>query len=76
MLYARGLPRESETLVSFKRGFLPRPVRRAMHPVRSTAGSLKRQATPRAVRTIEYARHPVGTATTRAGRSLRRALFK
>lgn len=62
--------------MSFMRGFLPRPVRRAMHPVRSTAGSVKRRATPKAVRKVQYARHPVGTATTRVGRSARRSLFK
>jgi hypothetical protein len=47
-----------------------------MHPVRSTAGSLKRRATPKAVRRIEYARHPIGTATTWAGRSVRKSFFK
>jgi hypothetical protein len=47
--------------MSFRRGFLPRPVRRAMHPVRSTAGSIKRRATPKPIRTIQYASHPVGT---------------
>ena len=62
--------------MSFRRGFLPRPVRRAMHPVRSTGGSLKRRATPRPVRKVYYARHPVGTATTRLGRALRRSLFR
>jgi hypothetical protein len=62
--------------MSLLRGFLPRPVRRAMHPVRSTAGSMKRRATPRAIRKVQYARHPVGTATTRLGRSLRRSIFK
>lgn len=62
--------------MSFKRGFLPKSVRRAMHPVRSTAGSMKRRATPRAVRKVRYARHPVGTMTTRAGRAFRRSLFK
>jgi len=60
--------------MSFKRGFLPRPVRRAMHPVRSTSGSVKRKVTPRPIRKVQYARHPIGTATTRAGRSARRAL--
>ena len=58
--------------MSFRRGLLPRPVRRALHPVRSTRGSLKRKATPLPVRKVKYARHPIGTATTRAGRSLRR----
>lgn len=62
--------------MSFMRGFLPRPVRRAVHPVRSTAGSIKRKATPKPIRSIQYARHPIGTATTRAGRSVRRSLFK
>jgi hypothetical protein len=62
--------------MSFMRGFLPRPVRRAMHPVRSTAGSVKRKATPKTVRKVQYARHPIGTATTRAGRSVRRSLFE
>ena len=28
--------------MSFKRGLLPRPVRRAMHPVRGSAGSVKK----------------------------------
>jgi hypothetical protein len=62
--------------MSFRRGFLPRSVRRAMHPVRSTAGSMKRRATPKAIRKIQYARHPIGTATTRAGRAVRRSIFK
>jgi len=62
--------------MSFMRGFLPRPVRRAMHPVRSTAGSMKRRATPKPVRAAFYARHPIGTATTRAGRAARRSLFE
>lgn len=57
--------------MSFRRGLLPRPVRRAMHPVRSTRGSVKRKLTPKPVRK-EYARHPIGTATTRAGRSFRK----
>jgi hypothetical protein len=62
--------------MSFRRGLLPRPIRRAVHPVRSTAGSMKRRATPKAIRKAEYARHPVGTATTRLGRAVRRALLK
>jgi hypothetical protein len=61
--------------MSFRRGLLPRPIRRAVHPVRSTAGSIKRRATPKGVRTAFYLRHPVGTATTRAGRSVRRSIF-
>jgi hypothetical protein len=60
--------------MSFRRGFLSRPVRRAMHPIRSTAGSIKRRATPRPVRKAFYVAHPIGTATTAAGRSTRRAL--
>jgi hypothetical protein len=47
-----------------------------MHPIRSTAGSLKRQATPKVIRQMHYARHPVGTMTTAAGRAVRRSLFK
>jgi hypothetical protein len=62
--------------MSFRRGLLPRPVRRALHPVRSTAGSVKRRATPKPVRAVFYARHPIGTATTRAGRAVRRSFFK
>lgn len=62
--------------MSFKRGFTPRSVRRAMHPVRSTAYGLKRRVTPRPVRVAEYAAHPKGTATTWAGRALRRFLSK
>lgn len=62
--------------MSLLRGLLPRPVRRVMHPVRSTAGSLKHRATPRPVRPVFYARHPVGTATTGLGRSIRRSLFR
>lgn len=62
--------------MSFLRGFLPRPVRRAIHPVRSTMGSVKRRATPRTVRKVQYFRHPVGTATTAMGRKVRRSLFK
>ena len=38
----------------------------------STAGSLKRKATPKPVRKIQYARHPLGTTTTRMGRAARR----
>lgn len=62
--------------MSFRRGFLPRRVRRTIHPVRSTAGSLKRRATPKPIRTLQYARHPVGTATTRLGRTVRRSIFR
>ena len=62
--------------MSFRRGFLPRPVRRAIHPVRSTAGSIKRKATPKPIRKAQYPRHPVGTATTRAGWSVRRSFFR
>jgi hypothetical protein len=62
--------------MSFRRGLLPRSVRRAIHPVRSTAGSVKRKATPKPIRTIQYARYPVGTATTRAGRAVRKSLFR
>mgnify|MGYP001546920264 CR=1 FL=1 len=62
--------------MSFFRGLMPRPVRRAMHPVRSTAGTLKRRATPKPIRKAFYVRHPIGTATTRAGRRVRRRLLK
>ncbi len=62
--------------MSFRRGLLPRPVRRTIHPVRSTAGSWKRRATPKPIRTLQYARHPVGTATTRLGRAVRRSIFR
>ena len=62
--------------MSFLRGFLPRPVRRAIHPIQSSAGSIKRRATPKPIRKLQYARHPVGTATTIMGRRARRALFK
>ncbi len=62
--------------MSIRRGLVPRPVRRAMHPVRSTAGSVKRRATPKPVRSVLYARHPAGTATTRIGRRLRRSFFR
>jgi hypothetical protein len=62
--------------MSFRRRLLPRSVRRAIHPVRSTAGSVKRRATPKPIRTIQYARHPVGTATTRAGRAVRRSFLR
>lgn len=58
--------------MSFLRGLLPRPVRRIMHPVRSSAGSVKRKATPRSVRKVQYARHPLGTATTSMGRKARK----
>ncbi len=60
--------------MSFMRGFLPRPVRRAVHPVRSTTGSIKRRATPKSIRSVHYASHPIGTATTGAGRTVRRSL--
>jgi hypothetical protein len=66
--------RRQEAKMSFMRGLLPRPVRRAVHPVRSTAGSIKRRATPRPVRKAFYVAHPLGTATTAAGRSTRRSL--
>jgi hypothetical protein len=62
--------------MSFKRGLMPRNVRRAMHPARSTAYSYKRKVTPRLVRKVEYARHPKGTATTWLGRSVRRFFTK
>lgn len=62
--------------MSFLRGFLPGPVRRAVHPVRSTAGSVKRRVTPKPIRKIQYVRHPVGSATMRLGRSVRRGLFR
>lgn len=62
--------------MSFMRGFLPRPVRRTIHPVRSRVGSVKRQLTPRPVRKACYARHPVGTFTTAAGRTVRRKLSR
>jgi hypothetical protein len=62
--------------MSFKRGMLPRNVRRAMHPVRSTVYSAKRRVTPRSVRMAEYTAHPKGTATTWAGRAIRRFFSK
>jgi hypothetical protein len=63
--------------MSFMRGFLPRPIRPAIHPIRSTTGSMKRKVTPKVVRKVHYyARHPVGTATTAAGRKVRMALFR
>jgi hypothetical protein len=62
--------------MSCRRGLLPRSVRFAMHPVRYSVGRATRQLTPRPVRTLQYARHPIGTATTRAGRKLRRSRFK
>ncbi len=62
--------------MSFRRGLFPRPVRRARHPVRSTAGSIKRRATPKPIRTVQYAKHPVGTATTHLGRVVRRLFVK
>ncbi len=60
--------------MSFLRGFLPRPVRRVIHPVRSATGSMKRRITPKPIRKVLYARHPVGTATTMIGRRARRSL--
>jgi hypothetical protein len=62
--------------MSFRRGFLPRPVRRAMHPVRSTWGGVKRRATPRPIRKVFYVTHPRGTATTWLGRKVRRSFFR
>jgi hypothetical protein len=47
-----------------------------MHPLRSTAGSVKRQATPKPIRKVQYVRHSVGIGTTHAGRTVRRSLFK
>jgi hypothetical protein len=46
-----------------------------MHPVRSTVGSLIRKATPKPIRKVQYARHPIGTATTHVGRKVRRSFF-
>ncbi len=60
--------------MSLLRGFLPRPVRRAVRPVRSTTGSVKRRLTPAPVRKVHYAGHPVGTASTHLGRAGRRKL--
>lgn len=60
--------------MSFRRGLLPRDVRRAVHPVRSTLWSQKRRLTPRPVRLYEYAKHPRGTLTTALGRAVRRGL--
>ena len=60
--------------MSFRRGFLPRNVRRTIHPVRSTLWSKKRELTPRPVRLYEYAKHPRGAITTAAGRAARRSL--
>jgi hypothetical protein len=62
--------------VSLRRGLFPRPIRRAVHPARSTAGSLKRKATPKPLRKVLYARHPLGTTTTRIGRSVRKSILK
>lgn len=62
--------------MSFRRGFLPKSVRRAMHPVRSTAGSIRWRATPKPIRHVHYACHPVGSATTSIGRKLRRSIFR
>ena len=67
---------EGRSGMSFLRGFLPRPVRRAIHPVRSTVGSVKRRATPKPIRKAQYARHRVGTATTHTGRTVRRSFTK
>lgn len=51
------------------RWFVPRPVRRALHPIRSA----KRAATPRLVRKAIYVRHPLGMATSAVTRrALRR----
>jgi hypothetical protein len=51
------------------RWFVPRKVRRVMHPVRST----RRRLTPRPIRKALYVRHPLGTATSAATRrALRR----
>jgi hypothetical protein len=61
--------------MSFRRGLLPRPMRRAMHPIRSTGGSFKRRATPRPIRKMFYIAHPRGTATTWLGRKARTSLF-
>ena len=60
--------------MSFKRGFIPRPARRAIHPLRSTLGGVKRRATPKAVRSALYVAHPKGTATTWLGRAVRKSL--
>jgi hypothetical protein len=55
--------------VAIFRWFIPRKVRRVMHPVRST----KRRLTPKPVRKALYTRHPVGTATSAVTRrALRR----
>jgi len=62
--------------MSFRRGLTTRSLRRAIHPVRSTAGTLKRRSTPKPVRAALYARHPIGTASTSAGRKVRRSFFR
>jgi hypothetical protein len=54
---SNGLEMES---VAIFRWFVPQKVRRVAHPVRS----VKRQLTPKPVRAVYYARHPVGTATS------------
>ena len=63
--------------MSFLQGFFPRPVRRVMHPVHSTMGSVKRRATPKPIRKAHYGMHPIGTATmhARRHREVRRGLF-
>jgi DNA-binding HxlR family transcriptional regulator len=54
----------------------PRPIRRVVHLLRSTAGSIRRRAAPRPVRVAQYARQPVGAATTRMGRTGHRSFFR
>lgn len=61
--------------MSLRRGALPKSVRRALSPVGSTTGSVKRSVMPKPVRTVQYVRHPGGTATTRLGRAVRK-LFR
>lgn len=52
------------------RWFVPRPVRKAMHPV----ASVKYAATPRVVKKAMHVRHPVGTLTSAATLSAMAAL--
>jgi hypothetical protein len=54
--------------LSILKWFIPSKVRRVAHPI----GYTKRRLTPKPVRMVHYAFHPVGTATSAGTRRLLR----
>jgi hypothetical protein len=59
-----GIESCEDPCVSVLKWFVPRKVRRVVHPV----GYAKRRLTPKPVRAVYYVRHPVGTTTSAATR--------